>query len=196
MPATDDKAKLLEQLAARTDLSDAERSVLLEAAKRFRGDARPRRPRDVPPSRSETPAPTAEPQVIEAVLSTDGGARGNPGPAGIGAHLITPSGKLIAEISEYLGETTNNVAEYRAVIAGLERAREHGVRRLTLRADSELVIKQLKGEYRVRDEKLIPLYNKARRLLDAFEQVELRHVRREYNAEADRLANEAMDRAG
>jgi ribonuclease HI len=196
MPVSDDKAKLLEQLAARTDLSDAERSVLLEAAKRFRGDARPRRPRDVTPSRSETPAPTAEPQAIEAVLSTDGGARGNPGPAGIGAHLITPSGKLIAEISEYLGETTNNVAEYRAVIAGLERAREHGVRRLTLRADSELVIKQLKGEYRVRDEKLIPLHNKARRLLAAFDHVELRHVRREYNAEADRLANEAMDRAG
>ena len=196
MPASNDKAKLLEQLASRTDLSNAERTVLLEAAKRFRGDGRPRRPRDVTPSRTETPTSTSEPQAIEAVLSTDGGARGNPGPAGIGAQLVTPSGKVIAEISEYLGEATNNVAEYRAVIAGLERAREHGVRRLTLRTDSELVIKQLKGEYRVRDEKLIPLYNKAARLLDAFDHVELRHVRREYNTEADRLANEAMDRAG
>jgi len=196
MAATDDKAKLLEQLASRTDLSEAERTVLLEAAKRFRGDARPRRPRDVTPSPVAATAPSGEPQALEAVLSTDGGARGNPGPAGIGAHLVTPSGKLIAEVSEYLGEATNNVAEYRAVIAGLERAREHGVRRLTLRADSELVIKQLKGEYRVKDEKLRPLYQTAIRLLRGFDHVELRHVRREYNVEADRLANEAMDRAG
>jgi ribonuclease HI len=193
MADADDKAKLLEQLAARHELSDAERAVLREAAKRFRGEARPRRPRDATPAPSQRVP--AEPSAAEAVLSTDGAARGNPGPAGIGAKLETPDGKVLAEVSEYLGEATNNVAEYRALIAGLERALEHGVQRLTVRADSELVVKQLRGEYRVRDEKLKPLYELARRLIASFARVELRHVRREFNAEADRLANEAIDGA-
>ncbi len=103
--------------------------------------------------------------VIDAVLWTDGAARGNPGPAGIGAILKTPEGEVIVAEGQYVGETTNNVAEYKALLLGLERALEHGVRHLEVRADSELLIKQLRGEYKVRSEGLKPLYLRALELL-------------------------------
>jgi ribonuclease HI len=129
-----------------------------------------------------------------ALLWTDGAARGNPGPAGAGIMLKSASGEVLAAEGAFLGHTTNNVAEYRALLLGLERALELGVRRVEVRADSELLIKQLKGEYRVRNEGLRPLYEQALGLLSRFTATRLLHVRREHNVEADRLANEGIDR--
>jgi len=131
----------------------------------------------------------------EAILWTDGAARGNPGPAGAGVVLKTPSGELILTENEYLGETTNNVAEYRALLLGLERALERGIRRIEVRADSELLIKQLLGKYRVNSPHLRQLYQQARELLQRFESNKLVHVRREHNAEADYQANLGIKRA-
>ncbi len=129
----------------------------------------------------------------EAILWTDGAARGNPGPAGIGALLKTPGGEVLSADSAYLGEATNNVAEYKALLLGLERALALGVKRIEVRADSELLIKQIKGQYRVRNPGLRPLYEAALKLLSRFEKSTLNHVRREHNAEADRLANAGID---
>jgi ribonuclease HI len=131
----------------------------------------------------------------EAILWTDGAARGNPGPAGSGAILKTASADILATERQYLGETTNNVAEYKALLLGLMRASERGIRRLEVRADSELMIKQLRGEYQVRAEGLKPLFAEAKGMLERFEAVKLVHVRREQNVEADKLANQAIDEA-
>jgi ribonuclease HI len=128
-----------------------------------------------------------------AILWTDGAARGNPGPAGIGVMLKTRAGKVIAAEGRSIGHATNNVAEYRALLLGLERALERGVRRVEVRADSELLIKQLRSEYRVKNAGLKPLFEQAAEMLRRFETVRLTHVRREHNAEADRLANEGID---
>jgi ribonuclease HI len=130
-----------------------------------------------------------------AILWTDGAARGNPGPAGIGVMLKTKTGKVIVAEGRAIGHATNNVAEYRALLLGLEKALERGVRRVEVRADSELLIKQLKSEYRVKNSGLRPLFEQAQTMLRRFEAVRLTHVRREHNAEADRLANEGIDNA-
>jgi len=135
-------------------------------------------------------------QDHEAVLWTDGAARGNPGPAGIGAILKSPSGEVLYTGSEYLGHTTNNVAEYKAVLLGLAGALEQGIQRVEVRADSELLIKQLKGEYRVKSAGLKPLFDEARQLLSRFKSVKLTHIRRELNGEADWLANQGIDKVG
>jgi ribonuclease HI len=129
------------------------------------------------------------------VVWTDGAARGNPGPAGIGVMLKTPAGEVIATDARFIGHTTNNVAEYRALLRGFELALEHGVKVLEVRADSELLIKQLLGKYRVKAEGLRPLFEQARTFMGRFESVKLLHVRREHNAEADRLANHGIDAA-
>jgi ribonuclease HI len=129
-----------------------------------------------------------------ATLWTDGAARGNPGPAGIGVMLKGPDGAVIAAEGRFVGHSTNNVAEYKALLRGLELALERGVLKLEVRADSELLIKQLKGEYRVRNAGLLPLYEQAQALLGRLDAFRLKHVRREQNAEADRLANEGIDR--
>jgi len=144
-------------------------------------------------SESSTPPETLE---REAVLWTDGAARGNPGPAGIGAILKSETGEVLYTGSEYLGHTTNNVAEYKAVLLGLAGALAQGVSRIEVRADSELLIKQLKGEYRVRSPGLKPLFDEARRLIARFTSVKLTHIRRELNGEADRLANQGIDKVG
>jgi len=141
-----------------------------------------------------SPPPTAKAE--EAVLWTDGAARGNPGPAGIGAIIKSPSGEVLFKGSEFLGHTTNNVAEYKAVLLGLAGALAQGIDRIEVRADSELLIKQLKGEYRVKSPGLRPLFEEARRLISRFTSVKLTHIRRELNGEADRLANEGIDRVG
>ena len=130
-----------------------------------------------------------------ATLWTDGAARGNPGPAGAGAILKDADGAVLAEISRYLGKVTNNVAEYEALLLGLERAVELGITKIEVRADSQLMIRQLTGEYRVKNAGLRPLFEKARSLLSRFDETELTHVRREHNTEADRLANEGIDGA-
>jgi ribonuclease HI len=145
---------------------------------------------------SSPPGPSISDTPTEAILWTDGAARGNPGPAGIGAILKTASGEVLAADAQYLGHTTNNVAEYKALLLGLSRALEKGIRRLEVRADSELLIKQLRGEYRVLAEGLKPLFEQAKSMLEQFEAVKLVHVRREQNSEADRLANQGVDSEG
>jgi ribonuclease HI len=130
---------------------------------------------------------------MEVVINADGGSRGNPGPAGIGAVVAGLDGRVLAEIAEGIGHTTNNVAEYKAVIAGLARARELGATRVKVRADSKLVIEQMKGTWKVRQAHLQPLRDEARRLAGGFERVSYEHVPRERNKAADALANKAMD---
>jgi len=127
------------------------------------------------------------------IVNTDGGARGNPGPAGVGIVLRSPDGVIAAEGGAYLGETTNNVAEYEAVLWGLRAALAAGASRVEVRADSELVVKQMNGAYRVKSPGLRPLFLEAQQLRRRFEGAEFVHVRREANAEADALANRAMD---
>jgi ribonuclease HI len=128
------------------------------------------------------------------IVACDGASRGNPGPAGIGAQITDESGAVLGEIAEGIGETTNNVAEYTAVIEGLARAKELGARSVTLRSDSLLLINQLTGRYRVRSPHLQPLHRRARSIAAGFERISFEHVPREQNVEADRLANEGVDR--
>jgi ribonuclease HI len=130
---------------------------------------------------------------VEATLFADGGARGNPGPAASGAVLVDETGHVITEIGLYLGTATNNVAEWTALCIGLESALEHGIRRLAVRLDSELVVKQMNGEYRVKHAGLQPLYKKARGLLQKFERVDFAHVPRKKNKLADRIVNRVLD---
>jgi ribonuclease HI len=146
-------------------------------------------------ARTESSTPPA-PLEPAGVLWTDGAARGNPGPAGIGAILKSPTGEVLYTGSEYLGHTTNNVAEYKAVLLGLAGALQQGILHLEVRADSELLIKQLKGQYRVKSPGLKPLFDEARLLLSRFKTVKLTHIRRELNGEADRLANQGIDKVG
>jgi ribonuclease HI len=129
------------------------------------------------------------------VVHVDGGARGNPGPAAIAAVLAEPGGELVEESSEPIGPATNNVAEYRALLLGIERARALGADELELVGDSELVVRQVRGEYRVKDAALRELHGRVREGLAGFEQWSIRHVRREANERADQLVNEALDAA-
>lgn len=128
------------------------------------------------------------------VAHIDGGARGNPGPSGYGVYVEDAQGKKIAELSDYLGEQTNNFAEYSGLIAALEYAVKSGVKSLQVVSDSELLVKQMKGQYKVRSESLLDIYREAKQLVSRLEHFEIRHVLRAYNRDADRLANEAMDR--
>jgi ribonuclease HI len=196
---------LLDRLAERSGLSEDERAVLREAAGLFRGS----RTAGSPTSRSaarrrrirqraagaEQEQESVSLDSFDAVMWTDGAARGNPGPAGIGAIIKTVEGETLATCSESFGRATNNAAEYAALLMGLRRALQLGLRRLDVRADSELLVRQLRGEYRVKNAKLKPLYEEATKLLSQFEVWALRHVPREANAEADRLANEGIDTA-
>jgi ribonuclease HI len=127
------------------------------------------------------------------IVHTDGAARGNPGPAGIGVHVTSEDGRTVRTLAEGIGPATNNVAEYRAAIAGLRLASELGARRVLLRADSRLLIEQLAGRFRVKNPTLQGLHREARALMGSFEDVALEHVPREANADADALANEGVD---
>lgn len=142
------------------------------------------------PAADRTARGPAHPSLI---VSCDGAARGNPGPAGIGVHITDPDGTPVAEIAEGIGETTNNVAEYTAAIRGLERARDLGASEVLLRSDSQLLVNQLVGAYRVKTAHLVPLHAEVLSLARGFEQVRFEHVRRERNVEADRLANVGVD---
>ncbi len=126
-------------------------------------------------------------------MNVDGGSRGNPGPAAIAAVIATPDGELLEELGERIGEATNNVAEYRAVLLGLERARALGAREVELIGDSELIVRQVHGEYKVKDETLRGLRDQVDRALREFDRWSLRHVRREDNEAADLLVNAALD---
>ncbi len=124
---------------------------------------------------------------------TDGGARGNPGPAGYGVHVLDAEGNTLAELIGPLGHATNNVAEYSGLIAALQWAVDHGHDHLRVRMDSELVIKQMRGEYKVKHATMQVLHADARRLITQLDRVTLEHVRREQNKVADGLSNQAMD---
>ena len=124
----------------------------------------------------------------------DGGARGNPGPAGYGVVIHDAQGKKIAELSQYLGHQTNNYAEYNGLLAALRYAIAHHIQSLKIISDSELMVRQMKGIYKVRHPDLRRFYEEAQRLTAQIEHVEIRHALREHNQDADRLANEAMDR--
>lgn len=124
----------------------------------------------------------------------DGGARGNPGPAGYGVHIELPDGSVV-ELHGGLGIATNNVAEYNGLLAALRWAVEHSHRVVRIKADSELLVKQMRGEYRVKNAGLLPLYSEARTLVSQLDRVTFEHVRREQNKDADRLSNVGMDEA-
>jgi probable phosphoglycerate mutase len=127
------------------------------------------------------------------IVNIDGGSRGNPGPAGYGVRFADSDGSVVAEFSEAIGVATNNVAEYRGLLAALSYAKEHGYTNLTVRSDSLLLVCQMRGEYRVKNAGLQALHADARRLVWELGRVRFEHVRREANTHADRLANEAMD---
>jgi len=126
----------------------------------------------------------------------DGGARGNPGSAGYGAVITNENGETLAELYAGIGTSTNNVAEYRGVIAALEWAQQHGVERLHIKSDSLLIVQQMLGNYRVKNEGLMPLHQRARQLAATIGNVTFEHVRRELNKDADRLSNLGMDQNG
>jgi ribonuclease HI len=130
------------------------------------------------------------------IAHVDGGARGNPGPAGYGAVITDADGNVLAELSEGIGVSTNNVAEYRGLLAALQWARDHGHTRLHVRSDSLLIVQQMVGNYRVKHAGLLPLYRQARHLVAQIGEVTFEHVRRELNKEADRLSNLGMDQNG
>jgi ribonuclease HI len=128
------------------------------------------------------------------IAHSDGGARGNPGPAGYGVAIQDQSGRKIAHLSEYLGHQTNNFAEYQGLIAALEYALQHGPKALKLISDSELLVRQIKGIYKVKNPTLKDLHGRAKELIAQLEWFSIGHALREHNTEADRLANEAMDK--
>lgn len=123
----------------------------------------------------------------------DGGSRGNPGPASYGVLFRDPRGQVVARLKKYIGRSTNNVAEYYGLIAALDYAQQHGIRALHIQSDSELLVRQMRGQYKVKSPELRPLYERARKMAQSFDSFKIEHVYREQNAEADALANEALD---
>src|SRR5437868_6756282 len=138
--------------------------------------------------------PHDNPPAHYLVAHSDGGARGNPGPAGYGVVIKDESGRKVAALSEYLGHQTNNFAEYQGLIAALEYALKHGPKALKLISDSELLVRQIKGIYKVKNATLQDLHARAKELIAKLEWFSIGHALREHNQEADRLANEAMDK--
>ncbi len=131
--------------------------------------------------------------MSKCIIYTDGGSRGNPGIAGIGVVAYDENEDTIFEISQYLGRQTNNVAEYKAFVRALEVAYENGFSDVEVYMDSQLVVKQILGEYKVKNERMIPFYQMASSLIELFDNFKITHVRREKNKRADKLANKAMD---
>jgi ribonuclease HI len=164
------------------DLSKAER----EQRKRERAAAEQR-------EREEAAAAEAAEKSKRTRLFTDGAARGNPGPAGAGAVIVNADGHVVAKVGKFLGESTNNVAEYMGLILGLKRAKAMGIKEIEVCSDSELLVKQLAGEYAVKADHLRPLHDEAKQLLQGFTWVEVRHIPREENGQADAMSNRAID---
>ena len=188
----------LSEAAGYEDVAQA-RDELLDLghrlARKKRGSALPaskRKNEDLPsPCSSSSPFP---PEAV-AVANTDGASRGNPGPAAYGCVFSLEDGTLLCAEGEAIGVATNNVAEYRGAIAALARLKAWGLQRIVLRLDSQLVVRQLEGSYRVKDAGLKPLHAQARELLRAFDSIQLQYVPRAQNALADAAANRALDRA-
>ncbi len=130
---------------------------------------------------------------MQAIIYSDGGARGNPGPAGIGAVIYNEKRQEIATVSRFIGKATNNQAEYEALIAVLEKAKDLKIKKARVYLDSELIVKQINREYKVKDKDLAKLFIKVYNLIQSFEEISFYHVRREENKRADELANQAMD---
>jgi ribonuclease HI len=126
----------------------------------------------------------------------DGGSRGNPGPAAYGVVIRDGSGAIVARLKKYIGQNTNNVAEYFGLIAALDYAQTHGVRSLRVESDSELMVKQMRGQYKVKSADLKPLFERASKMAQGFESFRIEHVYREQNREADALVNQALDETG
>lgn len=137
------------------------------------------------------PEPQAKPSSYRANI--DGGSRGNPGPASYGVVIRDPKGEVIARLKKYIGRMTNNVAEYYGLIAALDYAQSNNVRALRIESDSELLVKQMRGQYKVKSADLKPLFERAKKMSQALASFRIDHIYREQNAEADALANEAMD---
>ena len=129
------------------------------------------------------------------IIYSDGGARGNPGPAAIGVVLLDDKGGVVESFGRYIGETTNNQAEYQALIAGLRAAKKHEANSVKCYLDSELIVKQMRGEYRVKDADLKKLYAEAKNFCAVFSKVHFAHISRDRNKSADRLVNQALDKA-
>ena len=161
---------------------DDARELLREMGRRLFGAASP-----------ERGAPDLTAPVESLVINVDGASRGNPGTAGAGAILKDPNGRVVRKLRRYLGEATNNVAEYEALLMALEEAAALGSKTVRVFADSELVVKQVKGIYRVKNKGLKDFYVKVMKVASTFDDFKIAHVMREDNAEADKLANEAID---
>jgi ribonuclease HI len=175
-------ARSAAELDEAMDLSKAER----EQRKRERAAAEQR-------EREEAEAAAAAEQARRTRLYTDGAARGNPGPAGAGAVIVNADGHIVAKVGKFLGDQTNNFAEYTALILGLKRAKAMGIKELEVLSDSELIVKQLAGDYAVKAEHLRPLHDEAKQLLGAFGWIAVRHIPREENTQADAMSNRAID---
>jgi ribonuclease HI len=137
--------------------------------------------------------PDAKPRAAAFQANIDGGSRGNPGPASYGVVVRNERGEIVAKLKKYIGRMTNNVAEYYGLIAALDYAQSHGVRALRVESDSELLVRQMRGHYKVKSPDLRPLFERAKKMSQTFESFRIDHVYREQNAEADALANEALD---
>ncbi len=146
------------------------------------------------PSRSLFSSPHAKPPEHYLIAHSDGGARGNPGPAGYGVVIQDEAGRKVAALSQYLGHQTNNFAEYQGLIAALEYAIEHGHKALKVVSDSELLVRQIKGIYKVKNATLQELHGRAKQLIAQMDWFSIDHALREHNREADDLANQAMDK--
>ncbi len=134
-----------------------------------------------------------KPAVAAYRANIDGGSRGNPGPASYGVVIRDGRGEIVARLKKYIGRMTNNVAEYYGLIAALDYAESHGIRAIRIESDSELLVKQMRGQYKVKSEDLRPLFERAKKMSQAFDSFRIEHVYREQNREADALANEALD---
>jgi ribonuclease HI len=137
--------------------------------------------------------PDAKPRVAAFQANIDGGSRGNPGPASYGVVVRNERGEIVAKLKKYIGRMTNNVAEYYGLIAALDYAQSSGVRALRVESDSELLVRQMRGHYKVKSPDLRPLFERAKKMSQTFESFRIDHVYREQNSEADALANEALD---
>jgi ribonuclease HI len=176
--------------AARQSQEELDEAMNLSKVDRERRKAE----RAVQAERERADAAAQEAQrPVRTRLFTDGAARGNPGPAGAGAVIVNPAGHIVAKVGKFLGDSTNNVAEYMGLILGLKRAKAMGIKELDVLADSELMVKQLSGEYAVKAEHLKPLHLEAEALLKGFEDVTVRHIPREENSAADAMSNRAID---
>jgi ribonuclease HI len=153
-----------------------------------------RRPAAAPsPNLFSESDPDAKPRAAAFQANIDGGSRGNPGPASYGVVVRNERGEIVATLKKYIGRMTNNVAEYYGLIAALDYAQSHGVRALRIESDSQLLVEQMLGRYKVKSPDLRPLFERAKKMSQTFESFRIQHVYREKNTEADALANEALD---